>query len=92
MEQILLGLVVFNAFFKPSDLKYDTFEIAHIDFNANKKTKLQYNDEFSKISGTSLGSREYNQVSSWFRYGHATYIYGQKSESEKGLRKLKQLY
>lgn len=40
MEQLLLGLVLFNAFFQPSDLKYDTFEIGQLALTPNKKHKL----------------------------------------------------
>lgn len=90
MEQIFLGIIVFNAFLKPSDYQFDTFEVAHMNFKQNKETELNYNSEFQTINALSLGSREYDQATSWLRYGHATYIYGQKSQSIDGERKLKQ--
>lgn len=90
MEQILLGLVLFNAFFKPSDYQYDTFEVSQINFEKNDETKLIYNNEFKNIQALGFGSREYSQANSWLRYGQATYIYGQSSDSENGQRELKQ--
>jgi hypothetical protein len=90
MEQVLLGIVIFNAFFMPSDFQFDTLEIAQVNFQKNDKTELIYNDKFKKIQGMSIGSREYSQATSWLRYGHGTYLYGKTSESEDGLRKLKQ--
>jgi hypothetical protein len=88
MEQILLGLVLYNAFFQPSDLQYDTFEIGQVQFEQNKETELDFDSDFQSLQGLSLGSRGYSQATSWLRYGHGTYIYGHKSESTDGLKKL----
>jgi hypothetical protein len=90
MEQILLGLVLFNAFFQPSDFQYDTFELGQIQMKENSESSLVFDNSLKKIEGGSLGSREYDQANSWFRYGHATYIYCQKFESEDGKQKLRQ--
>ena len=88
MEQILLGLVLYNAFFQPSDLQYDTFEIGQVKLEQNKETELSFGDDFQRIEGLSLGSRGYSQATPWLRYGHGTYIYGHKSESSDGSKKL----
>ena len=90
MEQILLGLVLFNAFFQPSDFQYDTFEIGQMHFTDNKETLISFDNELQKIEGGSFGSREYDQGNSWLRYGHATYIYCQKYKSQNDQRKLQQ--
>lgn len=90
MEQILLGLVLFNAFFRPSGFQYDTFEIGQMHFQDNKDTLVNFDNELKKVEGGTFGSREYNQANSWFRYGQATYIYYQKYKSEDGQRKLQQ--
>lgn len=91
MEQILVGLIVFNAFFRSPDFQYDTFEVAKLNFTQNKESKVNFpGNEFSEISGISLGSREYDQKTSWLRYGHATYIYGQTGKLKKNDFKLKQ--
>lgn len=88
MEQILLGLVLYNAFFQTSDLQYDTFEIGLVQFEKNKETELDFGNNFLTLQGLSLGSRGYSQATSWLRYGHGTYIYGHKSESNDGLKEL----
>lgn len=90
MEQILLGLLLYNAFFQPSDLHYDTFEIGQIQFERNRETELDFGNNFQNLQGLSLGSRGYSQATSWLRYGHGTYIYGHKSESINGLKRLNQ--
>ncbi len=90
MEQILLGLVLFDAFFQPSDLQYDTFEIGQLQFNDNKQTNISFDSKLKKIEGGSFGSREYSQANSWFRYGHGTYIYYQKYKTIDDRRKLQQ--
>jgi len=91
MEAILLGLVIFNAFFSPSDSQFDTFEIAQTNFKQNSESQIDYpNNEFESFSGLSLGSREYSQATPYFRYGTATYIYGQTSTQEDASRTLKQ--
>ena len=90
MEQLLLGLVLFNAFFQPSDLKYDTFEVGQANFSTNKETEISFGEKLKRTEGIALGSRTYEQATPWFRYGHATYIYGQKFQNEEGDRKLNQ--
>lgn len=90
MGPIIAGLLIFNAFFKTNDYQFDTFEIAQVNFEKNDESKIKYDDEFSRIDGISLGSREYDQATHWLRYGQATYIYGQSGDLEDGTRKLKQ--
>lgn len=90
MEQILLGVVLFNAFLMPSDFQHDTLEFSEIQFKQNENTNLDFGNKFKSIQGMSIGSREYSQGTSWFRYGHGTYLYGQTSKSEDGQRKLQQ--
>ena len=90
MEQLLLGLVLFNAFFQPSDLQYDTFEVGQINLSKNKNTELFLEHELKKTDGMSFGSRTYNQATPWLRYGYATYVYGQKYKSDFGDIKLNQ--
>lgn len=90
MEQILLGVVLFNAFIMPSDFQYDTLEVSQIRFEQNEMGSLDFGNKFKSIQGMSVGSREYSQANPWFRYGHGTYLYGQTSKSEDGLRKLRQ--
>lgn len=90
MEQILLGLVLFNAFFTPSEFQYDTFEVGQIQLQNNKETLLNFDSKLEKTQGASFGSREYDQVNSWFRFGHGTYIYGQKYKTLDKQRKLEQ--
>lgn len=91
MEQIFLGLILFNAFFQAQNYQYDTFEISHLNFDKNDQTEIVYNNsEFSKLNGISLGSREYDQATPYFRYGQATYIYGQTTKATDQDRKLKQ--
>lgn len=90
MEQLLLGLVLFNAFFQPSDFKYDTFEIGQLALTTNKKTQINFKEKLIRTEGISLGSRTYDQATTWFRYGYATYIYGQKFKSDEKDRKLNQ--
>jgi hypothetical protein len=36
MEQVLLGIVVFNAFFMPSDFQFDTLEFSQIQLEQIK--------------------------------------------------------
>lgn len=90
MDQVLLGIVIFNAFFMPSDFQFDSLEIAQIQLEKNNNTDLDFNNEFNNLQGVSIGSREYDQANSWFRYGHGTYLYRQKSETKDGRRKLNQ--
>lgn len=91
MEQILVGLILFNAFLTPNDYQYDTFEVAQTSFSKNNSSDLSFsNNEFSEIDAISLGSREYDQITPWFRVGQATYIYSQNSKTTDGTRKLKQ--
>ena len=82
--------MLFNAFFQPSDFQYDTFEIGQVNFTTNKESELNFGENLNKTEGMSFGSRTYEQATSWFRYGHGTYIYGQKFEDEAGERKLNQ--
>jgi hypothetical protein len=88
MEQVLLGIVVFNAFFMPSDFQFDTLEFSQIQLEQNKNSELNFGNELKSIQGMAIGSREYSQATSWLRYGHGTYLYGHKNETENGLRKL----
>lgn len=90
MEQVLLGLVLFNAFFMPSELQFDTIEISQINFESNNESILELGNNFKTIQGVSIGSREYSQANSWLRFGHGTYLYGQTGELKDGNRKLKQ--
>jgi hypothetical protein len=88
MEQVLLGLVVFNAFFMPSDFQFDTLEISQVQLTQNENTQLNFGNEFKVTQNMSIGSRGYSQANSWLRYGHGTYLYGHKSETEDGPKKL----
>ena len=88
MEQVLLGIVLFNAFFMPSDFQFDTIELSQVQFDQNKKSEQNFGDELKTVKGYGIGSREYNQALSWLRYGHATYLYAQKSKTQNGLREL----
>lgn len=84
-----MGIVLFNAFFMPSNFQFDTLEISRVQFRQNKKTELDLGNEFKDIQGISIGSREYSQVNSWIRYGHGTYLYGYKAQSKDDLKELK---
>jgi hypothetical protein len=88
MENILLGLMLFNAFFKSNEFQYDSFEIGEAGLSINKEAELDFEEKLKKTKGLSFGSREYNQATPWFRYGHATYIYGHKYKNEVRDRKL----
>jgi|TARA_Y100000748_G_C15418694_1_gene458425 hypothetical protein len=88
MEQVLLGIVIFNAFFMPSEFQFDTLEVSQIQFKQNKNSELNFRNELKTLQGMGIGSREYSQATSWLRYGHGTFLYGYKSETKDELRKL----
>lgn len=88
MEQVLLGMVLFNAFIMPSEFQFDTLEISKVELTQNKKSQLNFGNELKTVQGLSLGSRGYSQATSWLRYGTGTYLYGHNSQTTDDLRKL----
>ncbi len=88
MEQVLLGIVIFNAFFMPSEFQFDTLEVSQIQFKQNKNSKLNFGNELKTLQGMGIGSREYSQATSWLRYGHGTFLYGYQGETKNELKKL----
>lgn len=91
MGEVLAGLLLFNAFFANGDYKYDTFEIADVNFARNEKSSLNEYQDYKKVKGFTLGSRDYDQISPSFRFGKATYIYGNKVEYFDKNKKFSQL-
>jgi hypothetical protein len=55
MEQVLLGIVVFNAFFMPSDFQFDTLEFSQIQLEQNKNSELNVGNELKSIQGMAIG-------------------------------------
>tara|TARA_Y100000768_G_scaffold384195_1_gene367778 strand:+ start:10698 stop:11291 length:594 start_codon:yes stop_codon:yes gene_type:complete len=88
VEQILLGIVVFNAFLMPSKFQFDTLEVSQVQLKKSRNSELNFGNELKTVQAIGVGSREYSQATSWLRYGHATYLYGHKSETNDGHRKL----
>ncbi len=90
MEQALLGVVLFNAFFMPNDFEQDTIEVSQTMFEVNPESTIGLENEFGSIEGMAIGSREYDQKYPWLRLGHATYLYGNTTPNKSGQRILKQ--
>lgn len=88
MEQVLLGVVLFNAFLMPSDFQFDSLELSLVQFERNKESELNFGSKLKTVQGMGIGSKEYSQATTWLRYGHGTYLYGHQSETEDGLRRL----
>jgi hypothetical protein len=65
--------------------------MADVNFSKNDKSSLTDYQEYKKVKGFTLGSRDYDQISSSFRFGKATYIYGNKVEYIDRNKKISQL-
>ena len=54
MEQVLLGIVIFNAFFMPSEFQFDTLEVSQIQFKQNKNSELNFRNELKTLQGMGI--------------------------------------
>jgi hypothetical protein len=91
MEAIILGVMAISII-GYDERHYDTFEFAQLNFKNNTETSEVYNNkEFEDFSGKLVGTRSFNQISSNYRFGFASYIYGQTQKVEDKKREL-QIY
>lgn len=88
MEAIILGIMAYSMFLSIDDPHFHTFEAGHQLYQVNQKSAYQF--KRPTITSTSLGSREYRQITQNFRFGFASYIFSQSSKQSLDQQALRQ--